>query len=141
MTYNVIVHRTHRQILEHTSVGLAHARPINFPPRRPQQNKSKMHSPFFANLAKLPIMPMPHKTIFSLLVPPSRVLQKTPRGRCRLSSSTPLFVKRPTQRTARMLKGNMCNCCPGTCDTRRCPCRKQAIDCSSHCHKGKDCTN
>ena len=37
--------------------------------------------------------------------------------------------------------GNKCNCCPGACDSRRCPCKKKRIDCSSHCHRGEDCKN
>ena len=37
--------------------------------------------------------------------------------------------------------GNRCNCHPGTCGTRRCHCKKNGIDCSSHCHKGKHCKN
>ena len=37
--------------------------------------------------------------------------------------------------------GNKCNCCPGACDSRRCPCKKKGIDCSSHCHRGEDCKN
>ena len=43
-----------------------------------------------------------------------------------------------------VFQGNKCNCRPrrpGTCDSRRCPCRKKGIDCSSHCHRGEDCTN
>ena len=36
--------------------------------------------------------------------------------------------------------GNKCNC-SGACDTRRCPCKKKGIDCSSFCHSGKDCKN
>ena len=32
--------------------------------------------------------------------------------------------------------GNRCNC-SGMCDTRRCPCKKKAIDCSSFCQNGK----
>lgn len=40
-----------------------------------------------------------------------------------------------------VFQGNKCNCCPGTCDNRRCHCRKKEIYCSSHCHRGEDCTN
>ena len=36
--------------------------------------------------------------------------------------------------------GNKCSC-SGACDTRRCPCKKKGIDCSSFCHKGGDCKN
>ena len=32
--------------------------------------------------------------------------------------------------------GNKCNCSSG-CDSRKCPCKKKAIDCSSFCHNGK----
>ena len=34
---------------------------------------------------------------------------------------------------------NRCNC--RSCDNRRCCCRKANIACSTHCHKGKDCSN
>lgn len=37
--------------------------------------------------------------------------------------------------------GNRCNCRSGTCDTRKCNCKKMGIECSSHCHKGKQCKN
>ena len=36
---------------------------------------------------------------------------------------------------------NRCNCKPGTCDTRRCYCKKRGIECSTHCHKGEACNN
>ena len=36
---------------------------------------------------------------------------------------------------------NHCNCKPGTCETRRCYCKKAGIDCSTHCHKGEGCKN
>ena len=37
--------------------------------------------------------------------------------------------------------GNRCNCRSGSCDTRRCHCKKNGISCSSHCHKGTHCKN
>ena len=40
-----------------------------------------------------------------------------------------------------VFQGNKCNCCPGTCDSQICHCRKKGIDCSSHCYRGEDCTN
>ena len=39
-----------------------------------------------------------------------------------------------------MISGNRCKC-SGACNTRRCPCKKKGIDCSSFCHSGKDCEN
>ena len=36
---------------------------------------------------------------------------------------------------------NRCNCKQGTCDTRRCYCKKNGIECSSHCQKGQGCRN
>jgi len=36
---------------------------------------------------------------------------------------------------------NRCNCKPGTCDTRRCMCKRNGIECSTHCHKGVQCNN
>ena len=36
---------------------------------------------------------------------------------------------------------NKCNCKPGTCESRRCRCKKNEIECSSHCHKGDHCKN
>ena len=36
---------------------------------------------------------------------------------------------------------NRCNCKPGTCDTRKCHCKKTGIECSTHCHKGERCEN
>ncbi len=37
---------------------------------------------------------------------------------------------------------NTCKCA-GSCDTKRCPCKKQSIKCCSKCHRGKctDCKN
>ena len=37
--------------------------------------------------------------------------------------------------------GNKCNCSSGSCDTRRCCCKKKGVSCSSHCHKGTHCKN
>ena len=37
--------------------------------------------------------------------------------------------------------GNKCNCRLGTCDSRRCHCKKMGVDCSSHCHRGEECKN
>ena len=36
--------------------------------------------------------------------------------------------------------GNRCSC-SGSCDTRKCHCKKTGISCSSHCHKGTHCKN
>ena len=36
---------------------------------------------------------------------------------------------------------NKCNCKPGTCESCRCRCKKNEIECSSHCHKGDHCKN
>ena len=36
---------------------------------------------------------------------------------------------------------NRCNCRSGSCDIRRCHCKKNGISCSSHCHKGTHCKN
>ena len=36
---------------------------------------------------------------------------------------------------------NRCKCKPGTCNSRRCHCKKTAIECSTHCHKGEACCN
>lgn len=36
---------------------------------------------------------------------------------------------------------NRCNCKAGTCNTRRCHCKKSGIECSTHCHKGEKCKN
>ena len=37
--------------------------------------------------------------------------------------------------------GNICKCKPGSCSTKICRCRKNGIDCSSHCHHGESCKN
>ena len=36
---------------------------------------------------------------------------------------------------------SQCQCKANACDTRRCYCRKNGIECSSHCHKGEGCQN